>query len=110
MSLTIEDLNQTLCEYRNQQQQCHTAVQHLTGAIAAIEHQINVFVKKQAEIDEQNKKEAEEDKLKTEEEQKNAAQEGNQPKDNSDEHQDGDCSGKESETSSGDCLQPSGQE
>ena len=95
MSLTLNDLANLLNEYQERLKQAQANVQQLIGAIGTVQNQINMIVQKQNE-----------DKLKEKQQGDNdATQEGKQSEGNSTEHQDGDCSGQESEASCGDCVQ-----
>ncbi|HAT5918718.1 TPA: hypothetical protein JAG59_002024 [Legionella pneumophila] len=94
MSLTLNDLANLLNEYQERLKQAQANVQQLIGSIGTVQNQINMLVQKQNESN-----------LKEQQGGHHAIEEGKQPESNSTEHQDGDCSGQESEASCGDCVQ-----
>lgn len=95
VALTLEDIVGQINKYEKQLADTENAVQQIKGAIASCKHQMTLLVQKQNQhvIN------------KAEGELKNAIEEGKQQEGDSSEHQDGDCSGEESEPSGGDSVQ-----
>lgn len=95
VSLSFEDIVEKINKYEKQLADTVNAVQQIKGAIAACKHQMTLLVQKQNQhvIN------------KAEGELQNAIKEGKQPEGDPSEHQDGDCSGQESEPSGGDSVQ-----
>lgn len=92
MSLNLEDLVKLLNEYKKRLNDLNIQIHQLTGAAGAIENQINMLLQRQRE------------------ELNNATQEGKQQGGDCIEHQEGNCSGEEAESSSSDSFEQSGQE
>lgn len=88
--LTLEELANLLSHYRQRYNEMQANLHQLSGAIAAVENQINLIVQKQNQ------------NLKGE---SHAVEEGKQQESDSGEHQNGSCSGQEAKPSSGHCIQ-----
>jgi hypothetical protein len=95
--LTLEDIVEQINKYEKQLADTENAVQQIKGAIASCKHQMTLLVSKQNEY---VLKQAQGDK-------QDAIKEGQQPKDDSSEHQDRDSSREASETGGSDCSEQS---